>query len=85
MIIMIDKEDVYNEMVEKYDDDHILGDIIADAIANVFENCDHGMQDKIIMNRFCEYIRDVFIQSVWDYIERNKKEIVTDILGYCKE
>lgn len=85
VIVVIDKKDIYDEMVEKYDDDHILGDIVADAIANIFEDCDHGMQDKIIINKFCDYIKSVFIQSLWDYIERNKEEIVADILGYCEE
>lgn len=85
MNIMIDKDDVYDEMVEKYDDDVWCGAAVASAIAGVFEDCDHGMSDREIENRIYDYIRDVMIQSLWEYIDNNKKEIVTDILGYCKE
>ena len=82
---MIDKDDVYDEMVEKYDDDVWCGAAVASAIAGVFEDCDHDLSNQQIMRKVYDYIHDVMIQSLWDYIEVNKKEIITDILGYCKE
>ena len=85
MIVMIDKDDVYDEMVEKYDDDSWCGAAVASAIAGVFEDCDHGLSDQQIMRKVYDYIQDVMVQSLLEYINNNKKEIVTDILGYCKE
>lgn len=80
----IDADAIYDEMREKYDDDPWCGDAVAAAIADVSEDADHDMSDREIENMVYDYIRDVMIQSLWDYIERHKKEIVTDVLGTAK-
>jgi len=81
----IDKDTIYNEMRDKYDDDYWCGDAVAAAIAGVSEDCDHDMSDREIERKVHDYIRDVMIQSLWDYIDAHKNDIITDILGYCKE
>ena len=79
------KDDIYDEMCERYDDDPWCGTAVASAIADAVEDCDHDMSDQQIMRKVYDYIRDVMIQSLWDYVESHKKDIVTDVLGYCKE
>lgn len=81
----LDKDAIYDEMCEKYDDDPWCGTAVAAAIADVVEDCDHDTSDREVENRVYDYIRDVMIQSLWDYIDGHKKEIITDIREYCKE
>ena len=80
-----DKDTIYDEMVKKYDDCPWCGDAVASAIADAAEDADHAMSDREIENRVYDYIRDVMIQSLWDYIDAHRKEIITDVRENCKE
>ena len=80
-----DKDTIYDEMREKYDDCPWCGEAVASAIAGVAEDCDHDMSDRVIERKVFDYISEVMIQSLWDYIYAHRKEIITDVRENCKD
>lgn len=73
------KDELFDRMRDKYDDDPWCGDAAASAIADVSEDYDPDMSDREIENRVYDYVKDVYVQSLLEYLDNHMKEIVDDI------